>query len=161
MTTYADSTIPAFTAALIAGLTAQLADPKVVISDGPAAPGATESEAVIEILDAEVDVSAYLDATTQPRGEEGQIRVLITVQQATRGKQTTVNERAFALLAALNTLLRSKTELQGYFTQPAPGHLGFIAGARISRIVHTKRTDPNQKVREAGLDVTVIWKARI
>lgn len=166
MTTFKDSTIPGFTAALQAGLQAQLGgSSKVRVCDGPATPDAANAEQVIELLDAEVEVGTRMDSTTQPRTEDGSLNVLITVQTATRGKQTNANALAFALLSALNQLLRSRTDLQGYYDAAAgagqPGGAGFIAGARVARVKHTKRSDPNSQIREAGLDVTVIWKARL
>lgn len=150
------STIPAFTAALKAALEARTGLKGVSICDGPCPPGDAEREEVIELLDAESDIGAFLDATTQPRKEDGQLKILITVQRATRDKQTQVNERAFELLAEISTQLRQTTDLQGFYTGP-----GFVAGARLAHITHTKRTAPNNQVREAGLEVTVIWKARI
>jgi hypothetical protein len=155
--TFAASTIPAFTAALLAGLIARQELAGVSVVDGPAPPKDFDRSELIELLDVTEDEEVHaLDRTTQPRAEKCVMTVLITVQKAGRTNQAVVNARAFVLLDALNQLLRGDPYLAAYYTGP-----GRIYGARITTKNHKKRVTPDNTVREASVEVGVRWEGRI
>lgn len=155
------SSIPAFTAALKQGLAARPALTNVVVTDGPAPPGQIETSELVELLDVNGDQVVHsINRSTQPRLEQMTLTVLITVIWKTTEKQTDVNARAFALLDELDQLLRdSDTGVTAiYIANSGPGR---VYGPRRTSMKHTKRSDPNNTVREAGLEVGVYWEARI
>lgn len=156
--TFPPSSIPAFTAALMKGLTQRDALATVVVTDGPAPASAIDAAELIELLDVDGEETVHsLNKTTQPRLEKMTLTLLITVVWQTGEKQTEVNERAFELLDELNQLLRdSDTGLTSIYAGP-----GRIYGPRVTTKKHTKRTNANNTKREAGLEVGVYWEAKI
>lgn len=158
MTDFANSSVLAFTAALKQGLEARAALKTVSVSDGPAAPADMEREELVQLLDVEGEWQVHsISRPTQPRLEVQTLTVQITVQRATREKQTQVNARAFEIFNELNQLLRDPDAgVTSLYTGP-----GRVYGPRITAFKHTKRVSPDNMTREAGLEVGVHWEAKI
>jgi hypothetical protein len=154
---FAASSIPGFTAALIAGLEARSNLSGVIVSDGPPPPIDERTQDVIYVGDVDgAQIVRALNRTTQPRREKMTIDVLISTVMAGRDQQTAVNVRAFAVLDELNQLLRGDTSLAAYYTGP-----GSIYGAVITHVKQTKRVNQENTYRECELDVGVYWEANI
>lgn len=122
----------------------------VAITDGPAEPSLMQREELIQILDADGHQSVRaLNATTQPRNEEYDLALCISVIGETRSDQATLRARAFALLAEIEAQLRSDP------------HLGLVnvSAAIVGKIKYTPRASDMQ--RESAIDFDIHVEARL
>lgn len=123
----------------------------VSITEGPAEPALRDRKELIQILDATGDQTVHaLNRVTQPRQEEYDLNVLISVVAATRSKQATIRARAFALLAEVEAQLRS---------DPSLGIAGQVYSSIVGHIAYTTRA--NDQDRESAIDFNVHVVARL
>ncbi len=109
-----------------------------------------QREELIQVLDAVGDQSPRaLNATTQPRAEEYDLSVVISVVGETRSDQATLRARAFVLLAEVETQLRGNVSL---------GISGVYA-AVLGHIAYTARANDMQ--RESAIDFDIHVTARL
>jgi hypothetical protein len=121
----------------------------VTVSEGPATPAEMERKDLIQILDAKGDQEPHaLNRTTQPRQEEVDLNLLISVKGETRNKQATLRARAYALLNEIGAALRSDP------------HMGLsnVYGAYIARVDYMPRA--NDHARESAIDFDIHYTAR-
>lgn len=123
----------------------------VSITEGPAEPSVMAREELIQILDAVGDQHVHaLNKTTQPRQEEYDLSVVISVVGETRSDQATLRARAFALLAEITQQLRS---------DPSLGLAGQVYAAIVGHIAYTARA--NDSSRESAIDFNISVVARL
>lgn len=123
----------------------------VSVTEGPAEPSVMAREELIQILDATGEQTVHaLNRTTQPRQEEYDLNVVISVVGETRSDQATLRARAFVLLAEVTQQLR---------TDPSLGIAGQVYAAIVGHIAYTARA--NDSSRESAIDFNVHIVARL
>jgi hypothetical protein len=151
---YGSSTMQAFTEALQTNLLARLAaaNEPTRVFDGPPPPGGGGYDQPEWIMLGDVVGAQHPPAISsrQPREEDYDLHVMVSVTAQTASDQKTVNDRAFTLLDYLNQ------ELRGNLTQ---GVAGVYAATIAGGFRQSKRA--NAKARECCLEVLVHVLARI
>lgn len=122
----------------------------VSVVEGPGEPSVMEREEVIMVLDADGDQSVRaLNATTQPRNEEYDLAIVVSVVGETRNDQATLRARCFALVAEIEAQLRSDP------------HLGLVnvSASILGKFKYSARA--NDSAREACFDFDIHVMARL
>jgi hypothetical protein len=123
----------------------------VSVIEGPAEPSVRNREELILVLDAKGQQSVRaINATTQPRNEEYDVAVLISVLGETRNDQATLRARCFALMAEIEAQLRSDVHL---------GLVGVYASV-VGHISYTARLI-SDSTRESAIDFDIHVTARL
>lgn len=152
---FAQSTVPAFRAALISALEARPALAGVAITDGRPAPNILSASEFVALLDVDGTTAARpFERTSQPRDERYAQSCAISVVGVTRANQTTLGDRAFAILAEIGDQIRSTVRLEGFYE--GPGNVYSVTMADWNYI--TRADDTN---REAAIEFTLDVHARI
>lgn len=122
----------------------------VTVREGPPTVEERGHKELIQVLDASGDQTVRaLNATTQPRNEEYDLAVVVSVVAEAESDQTTIRARAFALLAEIEAQLRSDP------------HLGIVnvAASIVGKIAYTARA--SDAWRESCIDFDIHVMARL
>lgn len=145
------STVPALKAALYDALAARPALAGVQITYGAPLPDPKREFVWLQDVEGEQEASALGHLL---RREAMTMTVIVNVMREDRNQQA-ATERAFAIAAEIEALLRENPALTGYYTGA-----GQILAAQVTGPL-TLEEQANDQRRAAQLTVSVGWQARL
>lgn len=157
MTIATPTTMDRFGTHLAALLVARAGLSGVIVTDGIPPAGLFDSREWISIGDIEFEQRIRaLNRTTQPREERYVQHVLVTVVQATRADQATVNARAWELYSEIEDSIRDDPTLSTVWTGDGQLVSAVIGEGRLSKRVNETGTE-----REAAIEFGINVHSRI